>query len=509
METLKTKITNKLTCITKKGVSKKVIAYTFAFFFSANTPMQAGNTHALFLIDDQQITEAIITELDIRHNLSTESISVKSNNGIVSLTGTTNNILSKDRAEKIAMEVKGVRGVINQIQVETSGRTDQEIGKDIEKAMLLNPATDSYQVNANVTEGKATLTGKVDSWAESHLATMMAKGVKGVREVENNIQIAYKATRSDQEILSDIKQQLRFDIRVGDALIDVKVTNGEVSLSGIVGSVSEKTQAQFDAWVGGVKSVNTNDLKVDPNADYDALRKDKFIVKPDIELKDAVADALFFDPRVNSYKVVITAERGIVTLAGTVANLQAKKAAEMDARNVVGVMDVVNNITIGRQESTQQMLKENIDWALRVDPIVEKYQVNTVVSNGTVTLSGTVDSFYEKTHAEDVISQMAGVSEVKNNLQVKDTYSYLFWHDIDPVVVFQPKENDEEIKKDIKSQIWWSPFVDHEEVTVEVKNGKAILNGTVDSWSEEQSAIENAFEGGAVAVDSNLKIDNN
>jgi hypothetical protein len=65
---------------------------------------------------------------------------------------------------------------------------------------------------------------------------------------------------------------------------------------------------------------------------------------------------------------------------------------------------------------------------------------------------------------------------------------------------------DSEIKDDIQSELFWSPFVDSDQVTVAVDDGTATLTGTVDSWSERQSAEENAMEGGADAVINKLTV---
>ena len=44
-------------------------------------------------------------------------------------------------------------------------------------------------------------------------------------------------------------------------------------------------------------------------------------------------------------------------------------------------------------------------------------------------------------------------------------------------------------------------------VVVSVEDGTATLTGTVDTWYERRSATENAFEGGARAVDNDLRVD--
>jgi osmotically-inducible protein OsmY len=56
--------------------------------------------------------------------------------------------------------------------------------------------------------------------------------------------------------------------------------------------------------------------------------------------------------------------------------------------------------------------------------------------------------------------------------------------------------------------LFWSPFVDSDDITVVVNSGVATLTGTVEDWSELQAAKENAREGGATSVISNLDIQN-
>jgi osmotically-inducible protein OsmY len=65
-----------------------------------------------------------------------------------------------------------------------------------------------------------------------------------------------------------------------------------------------------------------------------------------------------------------------------------------------------------------------------------------------------------------------------------------------------------EIKDDIETQFWWSPYVDLEEIEVSIDDGIATLTGTVDSWLEYDLAERNAYDGGAVAVDNNLIVQN-
>ena len=62
------------------------------------------------------------------------------------------------------------------------------------------------------------------------------------------------------------------------------------------------------------------------------------------------------------------------------------------------------------------------------------------------------------------------------------------------------------IKQEIERELWWSPFVDSDAIDVSVRQGVATLSGTVDTYFEYQTAIENAREGGAKRVEPSLKI---
>jgi hypothetical protein len=53
------------------------------------------------------------------------------------------------------------------------------------------------------------------------------------------------------------------------------------------------------------------------------------------------------------------------------------------------------------------------------DQSVNLLDVNLIVSDGAVSLKGTVDSFYEKERAEELVEHVQGVTRVINNLEVR------------------------------------------------------------------------------------------
>ncbi|MCB9865013.1 MAG: BON domain-containing protein, partial [Phycisphaerales bacterium] len=67
--------------------------------------------------------------------------------------------------------------------------------------------------------------------------------------------------------------------------------------------------------------------------------------------------------------------------------------------------------------------------------------------------------------------------------------------------------DDLQVKQDIEDELFWSPFVDEDQVEVSVENGVATLRGTVDTLRERYNAGSNALEGGAQAVINRLQVE--
>jgi osmotically-inducible protein OsmY len=72
----------------------------------------------------------------------------------------------------------------------------------------------------------------------------------------------------------------------------------------------------------------------------------------------------------------------------------------------------------GYQRSDQRIL-EDVNDRLTEDPDVDASEIEVRVENREVTLSGTVNSRFEKRHAEDVAESVSGVAHVQNNLRVQ------------------------------------------------------------------------------------------
>jgi osmotically-inducible protein OsmY len=72
----------------------------------------------------------------------------------------------------------------------------------------------------------------------------------------------------------------------------------------------------------------------------------------------------------------------------------------------------------GYQRSDER-IREDVNDRLTDDPHIDASEIDVTVSNREVTLSGTVNSRFEKRHAEDLAETISGVTHVQNNLRVQ------------------------------------------------------------------------------------------
>ncbi len=441
---------------------------------------------------DADIVRAIENRLMVDDGVSEHQIDVAVQDGIVNLTGRVDHLLSADRAEELARFIRGVRAVINRIEVIPPHRPDNQIQVDISRKLVVDPAIDARRIHVDVEDGVATLTGSIESWAGKELCDQVARDVAGVRAVHNEVDVVWPEERSDADIEADIVRRLENDVRVGEFLVDVTVEDGHVRLSGAVGSLAEKRQAHFNAWVNGVEDVDLSDLEIRWWAGDDMARQTPLPMLSDDEIAAAVRDAFQFDPRVLPFDIDVTVEDGIVTLSGTVDNLQARMAAAADARNTLGVWRVRNHLKVRPPELlSDEDVARAVRDVLQQDPIVDRLELAPSVRAGVVRLEGRVGSKFEKERAEEAAARVVGVVGVENRIEVYDK-----WED----------KSDLAIKRDTESDLFWDVRVDAEDIRVSVADGVVTLTGTVDDWTQWQAAVAAAYDAGARDVRNHLKV---
>jgi osmotically-inducible protein OsmY len=120
---------------------------------------------------------------------STVDATVK--DGFVTLTGSADWQYQRAEAAFVAGNILGVVGVENDIFLASPSPWPADVESSIKKAMERDAKLDADNIQVRTTNGTATLTGNVRSWAEHDAAVAAAWAAPGVTDVNDRLSIFY------------------------------------------------------------------------------------------------------------------------------------------------------------------------------------------------------------------------------------------------------------------------------------------------------------------------------
>jgi hyperosmotically inducible periplasmic protein len=152
---------------------------------------------------------------------------------------------------------------------------DSALTASVKTALMADDTVRSFDLNVETNNGVVQLSGNVISQAQIDQALQVARGVSGVREVENRMTIQPAAASAggsstlgtavdDTAITARVKSALLAESDVSGLAISVETSNGVVQLTGDVDNQAQIAKAEQIARAAeGTKSVQ-NQLKVKP-----------------------------------------------------------------------------------------------------------------------------------------------------------------------------------------------------------------------------------------------------
>jgi osmotically-inducible protein OsmY len=219
------------------------------------------------------------------------------------------------------------------------------------------------------------------------------------------------------------------------------------------------------------------------------------VAQTDQEIKKEIVDQLYGDYRVDAAEVQVEVYGGEVTLTGAVPNLTARNAATAGAWEIAGVKRVTNLLTVRFPPTFAVPSDESIEDSARVtlvwNPAVYDESIDISVTGGVVRLEGTVDAYWKRWKAENLVSDLKGVREVENHLSVVPTESRL----------------DQQIAEEIEAALVRNLYIDPDQVTVKVEHGKVRLTGSVETYYGRARAYEAAANApGVTEIDNGIVV---
>lgn len=215
-------------------------------------------------------------------------------------------------------------------------------------------------------------------------------------------------------------------------------------------------------------------------------------IRTDAQLRHAVELELTWDSRTLVEDIKVSVDQGIVTLRGTVSSYAQKLAAQELAHCVSGVMDVANDLEVQAKHAltdteTARAVRQALEW----DAMGPDEQITSTVSNGWVTLEGTVDSMAQRTDAETAITNLVGVTGVLNRLRV----------------IPLPITSDE-LRRSIEAALERRADREADRFRIDISDGEVTLFGRVHSWPERKAVVGSVSHApGVRQVHDNLRVD--
>lgn len=221
----------------------------------------------------------------------------------------------------------------------------------------------------------------------------------------------------DSRIESSAKKSHVFMTYLQADDITIQSKDGAVTLTGTVSEESHKSLAQET--VAGLPGVKSVDNRLEVKGTPPAKNSDAWI-------STKVKTMFLFHRSVSAMTEVNTTD-GIVTLQGKATSQAQKDLTTEYAKDVEGVKDVKNEMTIAKTSKKTQTVSRKVDDAsitalvkmtLLYHRSTSALNTKVTTSNGVVTLSGKASNAAEKDLATKFAKDVNGVKSVKNQMTI-------------------------------------------------------------------------------------------
>jgi osmotically-inducible protein OsmY len=213
--------------------------------------------------------------------------------------------------------------------------TDQSTKQTVLDELSWEPSINAAHIGVTARDGVVTMTGHVASYAEKYAAERAAERVSGVKAIAQELEVRYasSAGNGDEDVAKRALQALAWDVFIPRDKVKVKVTKGEVTLTGDLDwQYQKESAASVVRRLSGVTGV-FNEIKIKPS-----------IKAADVH--DKIKAALVRNAQIDADDIAIATDGGKVTITGQVDSFYERSVAERTAWSAPGVTHVEDLLTV-------------------------------------------------------------------------------------------------------------------------------------------------------------------
>ncbi|MGZ4778697.1 MAG: BON domain-containing protein [Thermoanaerobaculia bacterium] len=210
---------------------------------------------------------------------------------------------------------------------------DSTLQHDVLDELEWDPSIDASKIGVSVDSGVVTLTGHVATYAEKIAAEGIAKRMKYVSAVANDIEVNVDGVRNDTDIATAALDAIRWNAALPKDKVKVMVADGWVTLEGDL-DWNYQRRVAFDTIrnLRGVRGVKNN-IAVIPKAKV-------------ADVKEKIEAALRRSAELDAKKISVETSDGRVTLRGSVRSWVEHEDAVNAAWAAPGVRNVVDELRV-------------------------------------------------------------------------------------------------------------------------------------------------------------------
>ncbi|MHB8894903.1 MAG: BON domain-containing protein [Candidatus Geothermincolia bacterium] len=230
-----------------------------------------------------------------------------------------------------------------------------------------------------------------------------------------------RSSEMDEQIERTARNLYVFKTYLKGDDITIKARDGVVTLTGTV--FEEPSSVLAEETVASLRGVRSVDNKLEIKGERPAENSDGWIAA-------RVKTVLFFHRSVSGVKTGVSVTDGVVTLRGEATSQAQKELTTEYAKDVEGVRDVNNEMTVSTSLETKiAAVGEKIDDAsitaqVKMSMLFHRstrvFKTHVETDNGVVTLTGTTKNLAEKDLITKLVEDVNGVAKVDNRMTVAE-----------------------------------------------------------------------------------------
>ena len=237
------------------------------------------------------------------------------------------------------------------LPVHASGQ-DSKIESSAKQSYVFKTYLKDDDIKIKSKDGVVSLTGTVSEESRKILAAETVASLPGVKSVDNKLEVKGEKhpELSDAWLMAKVKTTLLYHRSVSGIKTEVEVKDGVVILRGDAENLAQKDLAtEYAKDIEGVKKVK-NEMTV-TKAEKEISKEAKNMRTAGDKIDDAsitamVKTTLLYHRSTSGLQTKVETKNGVVTLSGKAKNAAEKDLATKFAKDVNGVEDVNNRMTI-------------------------------------------------------------------------------------------------------------------------------------------------------------------